>query len=158
MRKEAVIIPGMYVAVIVFTWGLDSITKAWALRLIGGLKTFPGILEFWVYRNSGGAFGLAGPTQKTLLILGMVLVLLLLIGWAWFTDRTKTMRHFGFACMIGGAAGNLSDRMVHGFVIDFIQIGGLPVFNGADMAVVMGMLLVAVDVLGEKRDHHSHSA
>lgn len=147
MKKEAAKIPIMYLGLVVLCVILDRVSKAWALKLIGGYKPFPGLLEFWVYRNHGGAFGLAGPQARTPLIAAMSVMIALLFTWAWFTDLTKTMRHFGFACMIGGAAGNLSDRVTHGFVVDFIQIGGFPVFNIADMAVVLGMTLVAWDVI-----------
>ena len=63
------------------------------------------------------------------------------LGLALFAARTWGAR-IGLALIVGGALGNLADRLRLGYVVDFIHVRGWPVFNVADIAVVIGMALL----------------
>jgi signal peptidase II len=78
-----------------------------------------------------------GRKQKTLPVLwvGVVLVFALLVRYA---EPSLNDAQTGFAIAMGGAAGNLLDRVRQGAVIDFIDLGWWPVFNLADVAIVLG--------------------
>ena len=130
--------------------GLDQLSKLWAVSVYGGVITLiPDWLAVRVILNHGLAFGLgAGPDgmPATVTVLVTFILLLPLIVAGWRTAPTKTMRHGGFACMIGGAMGNMVDRARHGYVVDFIDIRALPTFNLADIALLTGMALVLFDL------------
>ena len=131
-------------------WALDRRTKSWADHLFGGTTdTVVPWLEIHVVRNTGSLLGLVPPSNGRfgLAEVGMVLALIALCGWAWRSPPQRSVRHLGVACMIGGAVGNLSDRLMHGYVIDFLQIGRFPIFNLADVALLIGLCLVAGDLL-----------
>lgn len=66
-------------------------------------------------------------------------------------SRDWLTHQVGFALVIGGALGNIVDRLVRGVVIDFIHVQGWPVFNIADIAVVVGMGLLALGQLARRR-------
>ena len=105
--------------------------------------------------NSGSAFGLF-PNQTMLLIVASVLA----IGFLVYFYRTHAMPRrllrFAIGLQLGGAFGNLFDRVRDGAVIDFIDVGPWPIFNVADSSIVVGMvILVSVLTLaGEATEEH----
>ncbi len=128
---------------------LDGWSKAWAGSLFGGVRTLaPDWLAIRVVRNAGGFLGLwgnAGQPSGWLPPVIMAAAMLVLIGLAVRGGPTKPMRDCAFACMIGGAAGNLYDLLSDGFVTDFIEIRYFPIFNVADLALLFGLGLLAGD-------------
>ncbi|HEY8418108.1 MAG TPA: signal peptidase II, partial [Limnochordales bacterium] len=106
----------------------------------------PGLLYLTRLHNPGAAFGLFAYQQE-LLAAGAVLVLLV----AWWRrreiQRLPSGMRFGLALGLGGAVGNLIDRVGRGAVVDFIDILVLPVFNVADTAIVAGVVILIWYVL-----------
>ena len=97
-----------------------------------------------VYRtNSGSAFGLF-PGQTVTLILLSVFA----IGFLFYFYRTRALSYpmlrLAIGLQLGGAIGNLIDRLRHGAVVDFIDVGPWPTFNVADSSIVVGIFLLAV--------------
>ena len=97
-----------------------------------------------VYRtNSGTAFGLF-PGQTITLILLSVFA----IGFLFYFYRTRALSYpmlrLALGLQLGGAVGNLIDRLRHGAVVDFIDVGPWPTFNVADSSIVVGIFLLAV--------------
>ena len=97
-----------------------------------------------VYRtNSGTAFGLF-PGQTVTLILLSVFA----IGFLFYFYRTRALSYpmlrLALGLQLGGAVGNLIDRLRHGAVVDFIDVGPWPTFNVADSSIVVGIFLLAV--------------
>ena len=125
-------------------WSVDWALKTEAEQLYGGTKTLiAGWLSIRVIRNPSGFLGFVqGPAALAV----MALILGFLMTAAWFSNPTNPMRCYGFACMIGGALGNLTDRLVRGYVVDFLELWRLPVFNLADLSIVVGMLLIVIDL------------
>jgi len=134
---------------------LDLGAKSWASGLIGGVRTLvPGLLAIRVVFNRGFVFGWGdqlGSPLRGLLLPILVLATLALFLIALRTPATKTMRHSGFACMIGGALGNLVDRMIHGQVTDFVHVPLFPIFNLADVALWVGLAIVLFDFSHSKK-------
>lgn len=91
--------------------------------------------------NTGTAFGLF-PDQTFVLIVASFLA----IGFLLYIYRTQTvpsrLLRFAFGLQIGGACGNLFDRIRNGEVIDFIDVGWWPIFNLADSSIVVGITLL----------------
>jgi signal peptidase II len=119
----------------------------------------PGFVTLVHSRNPGIAFGmLAGARAGWLnaaLIAGTFVVVVLL-AWVLLAGRAGTARtQAGIALILGGAAGNLIDRLLHGGVTDFFEIHVRsfywPAFNVADSAIFIGALLVALDLLRGQR-------
>ena len=126
---------------------IDQLTKARASELFGGAYSLTHWLSISVVRNAEGPLGLFGLHGGWSWAPVNVMVLLILGGVAWRTQNTNTMRHLGFACMIGGALGNLSDLLFRGYVLDFIRFWRFPIFNIADLAIMLGVILVIRDLL-----------
>ncbi len=124
---------------------LDQLVKLWALGSLwaGEREIVPGVLWFNLIRNPGAAFGLFPRGQVYL-----VAVNLLLMGvgvWAPLVMDAKrwSLGHIGLGLLVGGGIGNLVDRVFRGGqVVDFIDFRFWPVFNLADMGIVIGTGLV----------------
>lgn len=150
---------------------LDQITKIAvdaALKTRGPVEVVPGFFNLWYSRNRGGLFGyfqnLPDPWRGLLLTLVPVLVVAAI---AWFLATTRDSSRFtllGLALILGGAVGNLVDRVLRGEVIDFLDVyasspslqdrlverfgtAHWPTFNVADSAIVVGACLLVLDVL-----------
>ena len=100
--------------------------------------------------NSGVAFGVKFPPvfQELLILcaLGFVCVL------AWRTKRTQ-ISSIGYGLIVGGAFGNVLDRLRDGIVTDFIQVGTFPIFNIADSCITIGVVFLLAVILGIVRSH-----
>lgn len=133
---------------------LDQWSKAWVLASLPEYTAVPVIEGFWNwYRtyNTGAAFSFladAGGWQKYFFV---VLAFAICALMAWMLSRTARRdwrQAFPLALVIGGAVGNVIDRIVHGHVVDFIQwhVGQhyWPAFNIADSAVVGGAVGIAL--------------
>lgn len=103
-------------------------------------------LDLEYTRNPGVAFSLErhlpeGARTPLVLISGLGLLTLLGIA-AWKRRDQLTAQSAGYALVIGGAIGNLSDRLTRGYVVDFVHVHGWPIFNVADCAVAVGVGLL----------------
>jgi signal peptidase II len=129
---------------------LDLWTKQWATAHLAGrppVELLGPIVRLTYTRNSGIAFGLGAgfPFPYYLFSIAAVAVILYLFARQRVAGR---LRRLALALVMGGAIGNLVDRLGSGQVVDFIEIGygrwHWPVFNVADSAVTVGVLLFAL--------------
>ena len=134
---------------------LDQLTKAWVLARLPEYQAIPVIEGVWNwYRtyNTGAAFSFlseAGGWQKYFFVVLAFAISGLLAVWLARTPRGDWRTAMPFALVIGGAIGNVLDRLMHGHVIDFIQVyywpgKEWPAFNVADAAIVAGAVGIAV--------------
>ena len=134
---------------------LDQGVKLWLSQLwrVGqGIVVIPGILNFRLVHNTGAAFSFLagdGGWQRWLLIAIAILVVVVLVA---ILRRLKPGAHWtaiALALILGGALGNLIDRIRLGYVVDFIGVhwGNLywPYFNLADSAISIGAVMLIVD-------------
>lgn len=155
-------LPWLLLSVLVIV--LDQLTKAWVLQTLPEFTPVPVIDGFWNwYRtyNTGAAFSFlanAGGWQKYFFLLLAVAISGLLTWWLAQTPRRDWKTAAPYALVIGGAFGNVIDRLLHGHVVDFIQwyAGDYfwPAFNIADVAIVGGTVGIALAGLlaGRKPD------
>jgi signal peptidase II len=106
-------------------------------------------------KNPGIAFSMFANSQSPWLRIALIslsLIFIAALAWLLLTSTSVTWRSLaGLSLLIGGAAGNLTDRILHGAVTDFFEvwIGSYryPAFNVADSAITVGAILVLLDVL-----------
>ena len=132
---------------------LDRVTKAWAVTELATVHTRP-LLGEWLrltyVRNAGVAFGLgAGRGLPFAAITFAALALVVALA---LQERNRTWtRSAALGLVVGGAAGNLLDRVRWGSVVDFIDFGYrrnmFPVFNAADSAISVGVFLFALSLV-----------
>lgn len=159
--RMALLIP---VAVVV----VDQLTK-WLVRarvpLHESVPVIPGFLDITHVRNTGAAFGFLNGVDfpgKSIVI--AVVAICALVGIALYSGTIAgehLLPRLGLALIIGGAAGNLIDRVVLGSVVDFVDAywGAFHfwAFNVADSAITVGVALMILDMIGAG-SHVSHPA
>lgn len=133
---------------------LDQLSKAWVLATLPEFQPVPVIEGYWNWfrtYNTGAAFsflGGAGGWQKYAFVVLAVVISLVLARTLAKTSRGDWKTAGPFALVIGGAIGNVIDRLLHGHVIDFIQWYWRghywPTFNIADSAIVGGAIGIAL--------------
>ena len=153
---------------------LDRASKAWIESRPSDHFPHPVIPNFFYLvdsRNPGIAFsflaGLSSPALRVFLICGS-LIIIAVIAWLLVAGRGISALHAaGLALLLGGATGNLTDRILHGAVTDFIEVylhflpwrvfNPWPAFNVADSAITIGAILILLDVLFGRRSNAPHS-
>ena len=130
---------------------VDQTTKDWISRNLSFHESIPlvgNVIRITYTRNPGIAFGissgiLSGSPLLIVTFIGSILIAYILV----VESKISTIRTAAMGMILGGAVGNLMDRLFHGDVVDFIDIGidnsyRWPVFNVADAAVVAGLCLI----------------
>jgi signal peptidase II len=130
---------------------LDRVTKVWAEHRLPGrpIEIVPGVLTFRFATNPGGAFSL-GERAPWFFALATLVVAGAIIATSLRHRSLLTAAALG--AILGGALGNLTDRVVRGsgldgHVVDFVDLHVWPIFNIADSAIVIGAILLAVATL-----------
>ena len=100
-------------------------------------------------RNYGAAFGILQSQNLLLIALSIAVVFLIVINWNKLSHYSKVFQ-IGLSLALGGALGNLVDRIRLGYVVDFLDFQFWPVFNLADIAIVCGVGLI---IFGLYYDH-----
>lgn len=136
----------LWLAIVAFA--LDRVTKLWSLTLDGPIPALPGILNFRPVRNYGAAFGVFSGRTVFLVALVLILCAALLFVLFRFPQMQKTARA-GLWLVFAGGLSNLYDRLRYGYVIDFLEFDFIrfPVFNVADVCVVLGCVLAFIALL-----------
>ncbi len=139
-----------------FTWGLDRITKVWADTSVHGIK-FYGPLGFVLHHNHGAMLGLFSELPPVLRIVTLSTggaFLLFTFGILQYLLPVRSLQlRTGMSILIGGILGNVTDRIIHGYVTDFILLGKIdsstPAFNVADALQWVGYGMIAVALIRE---------
>ncbi|MEH8138715.1 signal peptidase II [Gallibacterium anatis] len=158
MQKQANGLIYLWLSVVAFM--LDLFTK-WLVvshfELYESVNILP-IFNLTYVRNYGAAFSFLADHsgwQKYFFVLIAVVISALLLFWLAKTPRQKILVNSAYALIIGGALANMTDRLYHGFVVDFLdfywQIYHYPVFNVADIAICVGAGLLILDYLKNER-------
>jgi signal peptidase II len=146
---------------------LDQLVKAWVvhqLHLFERVHVLP-VLDIILTYNTGAAFSFladAAGWQRWLFVVLAVTVSAVLIGWMRrLRAASQGLLACGLALIVGGALGNLIDRLLHGRVVDFVHAHWgehyFPAFNVADSAITIGAALLLLDALLESRRGRSGS-
>ncbi|MBZ5629814.1 MAG: signal peptidase II [Acidobacteriia bacterium] len=137
---------------------LDRMSKwlvAGSINLHDSISVLPGFFRLTHVQNSGAAFGLFAESSSEwkvgILILFSILALAVVSALLWKNSHSMTITGVGLALILGGAVGNLWDRLLTGHVVDFFDfyLGSYhwPAFNVADSAIVIGALLLVAEIL-----------
>ena len=123
----------------------DQITKAIVTSNLSRGESWPddGFVRATYARNTGTAFGLFRDQGFTLTIISLVAVAGMIYFFRGTALKNWPMR-LAIAIMLGGAIGNLTDRIRLGFVVDFIDIGAWPIFNLADSFITVGIAILVI--------------
>jgi signal peptidase II len=138
---------------------LDQLTKAGVRKMLpvnGSVIIIPGFMDLTHVTNTGAAFGLLNNAQFPLKWLVVALVAasaLVAVGlYAASLARHQLVARIGLALILGGAAGNLLDRVLTGSVVDFVDVYWRTyhfwAFNVADSAITIGVSVMILDMLG----------
>jgi lipoprotein signal peptidase len=168
--------PSLVFLVIVAVLSLagDIASKSWAEKRLDG---FPGMVEVWkdhaafvLAKNKGGAWGLLQGTTENVrrpffLLVSVAAIAFIMTLYRRLLPSQRSLK-WGLPLVLGGALGNVFDRIRYGHVIDFIDLHIIlkgkdhhwPTFNVADIAICVGVGLMAIDMFTSKRPRQSDPA
>ena len=129
------------------TIGFDRLTKIIFSNLLGlneSIALVRNVLHFTLVHNNGIAFGLFKDCGAVFIIIPLILTGLLIYNVYYHRHSENLSRTYivAFSLILGGAVGNLIDRIFLGYVIDFIDFRIWPVFNIADSAITIGAMII----------------
>jgi signal peptidase II len=143
---------------------LDRLTKLWIehrLNEFDSIPVIPGLFRIVHTENPGAAFGFLADGNVLLrvaVLIGVSVIVVLFVAlalWSHRTSFTAPVSRLGLALILGGAIGNLWDRIFRGTVTDFLEIyqgnWTFPAFNVADSAITIGAVLLLIDLLRPKQ-------
>nr|WP_054341849.1 signal peptidase II [Neptunomonas antarctica] len=140
----------------VFVLVADLLSKNIAQESLGyGVPQtlFPG-LDMTLLYNTGAAFSFLSDEsgwQRWLFVVIAIAISIVLVVWLKRTDKKQWWLGMGLALILGGALGNLHDRIMLGYVVDFISVYYqsyfFPAFNLADSAITLGAVIMIIDML-----------
>ncbi len=130
----------------------DQLSKNWIRSHTEGQPVFEiGFLRIIHVQNTGSAFGLFQDQNFILTIVAFVGIALILLFVFFVSRRLPSLSNrlgiIALGLILGGAIGNLIDRLSRGYVTDFVDVGFWPTFNVADPAVTVGVILFACSFL-----------
>ncbi|SEA98165.1 signal peptidase II [Alkalimonas amylolytica] len=145
---------------------LDQVTKQWvhhSMALYDSIQLLP-FFNLTYVRNPGAAFSFlsdAGGWQRWFFTVVAVVIIAVLSVWLSRLTAKASKLTLGLNLIIGGAIGNLIDRLWHGYVIDFFHLyyqnWHYPAFNIADSAIVIGAGLLIWDSFSNQEQGHDHA-
>ncbi|QIA26864.1 signal peptidase II [Thermaerobacter sp. PB12/4term] len=135
----------------------DQATKAWVLARIapwGTVPVLPGVVQWTYVQNRGAAFGLLQNQTLFFIVVAVVVIAAILYWLPRLPGRAGSAR-LALGLQLGGAVGNLIDRLRWGYVVDFVDLEfwplhRWPVFNVADAAIVTGTALLVLWLLADR--------
>lgn len=140
---------------------LDQAVKLLSQHLARTLTLIPGVLAFTYAENTGMAFSLLSGRSW---LLGIASLLVILLGWIFLRRyRLGKLPACAAMLMLGGALGNMIDRLLRGYVVDMFEVllFRFAIFNVADAALTVGCILMATSLLwrpcdwSEKKHEHA---
>jgi signal peptidase II len=159
--------PMIWLWLAVLTVILDQVTKVAAEQLLTFAQPvylLP-VLDFTLLYNKGAAFSFLADQsgwQRWFFTAVSVGVSVMLIVWIKRLPRGAVWLPIALALILGGAVGNLIDRVIYGHVVDFISLHWnnkyFPAFNIADSAITLGAIMMALDVIREIKDERAAKA
>jgi signal peptidase II len=127
--------------------GADRLVKWWVQGHVFLPRTLiPGFIRLNLVHNMGGAFGIF-PRSGPLFIVISSLVSVGIAAALLFAPLHGRLLKFGLGFVLGGAVGNLIDRIRFGYVLDFFEVRWFSVFNLADACITVGVVLIIIHTL-----------
>jgi len=156
--RRQIRLPAVLLGVAAFAYLLDRVTKLLAEQYLAGrspVQIIAHVVQLNYTLNSGGAFGLFGGQPWLFFAATLVVCAAILAGAPRLASAASAV---GLGLVLGGALGNLTDRVIHGTgvsgrVVDFIDFHVWPVFNVADSAIVIGAVIVILAGARHRVEH-----
>lgn len=129
----------------------DRLTKMFFSDLLDYGESLPlirNVLHMTLVHNTGIAFGFFKDQGIVFIIIPIIAIVLLIFNIYYYKQNNEALSRIyivAFSLILGGAIGNLIDRIMYGYVIDFIDFRVWPVFNIADSAITIGAVIIAVN-------------
>lgn len=120
------------------------------LSLGESVRVVPGLFHITLVLNSGAAFGLF-KGRSVFFTISSVLIIAFICFYIWRGGCKDLLMLTALGLILGGAVGNLIDRVVFGYVIDFLDFRIWPVFNIADASITIGAFILAIRLIFNKR-------
>lgn len=135
--------------------GLDQWSKQWAITHLEGAGTVPALpglfnFDFLPNGNDGAAWGMLSGKQTLLIAATAVMLLAIIIYMVAKRKKMANMAFLSLILVVSGGVGNLIDRVVQGYVVDFIRFAfwnRFPTFNVADITITVGVALLVIYIL-----------
>jgi signal peptidase II len=127
----------------------DQVSKRWIEQTLGpepyqrGLSLAGDWLVLTYARNTGIAFGLLKHLPQLFTFTSVLITGILIYAYVVHLPHRQRIIQTAFGLIVGGALGNILDRLRLGYVVDFVGIGWWPLFNLADSAITVGVLILA---------------
>lgn len=155
----------VYILLIGILVAIDHVLKLFMVSTLDigqSMTLIDGVFDFKLVENTGAAFGFLADKKEILIGVTAAIVLILFIYMIVHRRRSRRydypyrLTNVALSLIIAGGLGNLIDRFLQGYVVDYIQftVFRFPVFNFADICVVFGALLLIISVVsgGEKKE------
>ncbi len=138
IHNKNILIIGAIIVVLdqISKYALEEILKKTSITLI------PNILKLTLVYNKGAGFGILQGQRLFFIIFSFLVLGAIIYKWKKIPAKNKVIIPMGL--LIGGLIGNLIDRIIHGYVIDFIDLGFWPVFNIADSAITIAVVWLVI--------------
>ncbi|MCC3864554.1 signal peptidase II [Terrisporobacter petrolearius] len=145
----------MYEFIVAILIGLDQIIKYWVLNYLKGVESIPvinNIFNLTYVENRGAAFGMLQNNQTIFVVVAAIASCYGL--YYLHTKKVNDLGKIGILLVISGAIGNLIDRVILGYVIDYLDFHIIwnYVFNLADCFVVVGTILLCIYIITSEED------
>ncbi len=114
------------------------------------IRIIDGVLSFTYVENNGGAYGIGNDSTFMFIIVSLVIIILIIKFILSKNNSIPIHILFNLGLIVAGGIGNLIDRIFRGFVIDYIDFNSIikyPVFNLADICVVIGCLIIGINLI-----------
>ena len=152
------------IAAIVLVDQISKFLVKTTIPLYSKREVIPNLLDFTHVQNTGAAFGVLNaaefPYKSAVMIAIATLALVAISLYARQLGSHEKLSRYGLALILGGAFGNLIDRALAGYVIDFVDVywgeAHFWAFNVADAAITIGAILVLLEMIGLGRSHAPH--
>ncbi len=138
----------LYILIIAFVIAADQLTKGWAVSALAEIKTMPiieDVFHFTYVENRGAAFGMLADHRWIFMVMSVVGIGALFLWMLFDKSLTRSMKVI-LSMIVGGGIGNMIDRVMLGYVVDFIDCRFVDfyVFNVADSFVTVGCFLFII--------------
>lgn len=144
MKKKIYILAGLSLLI-------DQILKLLAYFFLDEIEIIPNFFHLTYVENRGAAWGIL-DNNRLILVIVSVITLLVISKYLKSEVNISKLSIASYGMLIGGIFGNLMDRVFRGYVIDFLNFNifgyDFPVFNIADILIVLGVSLMVIEVLG----------
>ena len=115
-----------------------------------------GLLKLTYVRNTGAAFSLFSGYSPYLALLSL-LIILVVVHFHYRVPEKSYFLQTGMALILGGSLGNLMDRVYRSYVVDYVDVTFWPVFNFADVAINVGVLIIIIEIFILERKDAPHT-